>query len=1782
MAEVFGVVAGAVGVAAAFSACVDCYEIIDRARHISEDSDMITSHLCAAGMQLMRWGKSVDIWHDPELMKYKNATQDDKKGAKKILNTIENQFDAASKILRKYDVLEEPRNGFRFNTGGKSSSDFLQTNYKPKKALSPFRKVRWSTSHRERLSKLVESIQILIENLQSLFPAYQEAVAETDTDADNDSPQAKLDAIQPLLQDILQGREEWRRESAQALVEIWLDVVDFNKQYDVRDQLHKQTSRHLEGTCHWIFQRPEYLKWIANDFSNEAPTSRFLWIKGSQGSGKTILCSNVIRTFYADRRSLAYFFSTDHARAGGDLDSIVRSWIAQLAQSNSGIRELVLQARRGDNAGTRASIREVWSLFRSLLMQNREITLVIDGFDEYVRKEEQNSPLNSSTKFLQDLKEYSRDSATRFLVVSRDEYSIKAELSPSIKQDSEQTLLEYRLTEDDVAEDVKVYANSVIDRKLPSQPADLRKNLAYTAAERCAGTFQWISCLEWDLEDYWKPKQLEKRVMTLPSGLKEIYLEDLAKIKNKPAEKRDRAFAIFRWVTLARRPLTAWELAQALLVKSDGKNLHLLLDELPAAIKDEFIRDHITNICGSMIIVESRKADDSSSPGLRTVHPAHPSISDFLLSELPAGDHLSSADHPATQAEQHGYLATVCFAFLNDDDVWNHTGDAAVPAEAPPFLDYATQYWHSHMSNAKPNDVHAFEMLNNFLKSSNPHFCRWAKSFESSQPQGSNDASIGTPLYYATIFGLVSAMERILKEDAPQLNAIGGLFGTPLQAACATNQQQPFHMLLKAGADPNVDAGKFGVAIIAAASEGSTELVTTLLNSGAKVESKDSMGRTAIYTAAKAGHTSVVEILLDRGADANAEMKNKYTPVNVAADEGHEDIVRLLVDHRVDLSIPTKDGWTPLTNAADGGHSNIVQLLLEHGADGTTPDLQGRTPIWWAAKSGHAPVVELLLHRGKADIHSPNNSKWTTMATAAANGHLKVVELLLARGADPNIRTKADNLPVYLAARSGHTAVTERLLNEGVEVDVRNERGWTLLQRAADGNHVDVIRLLLKRGAIVNLVEDQGGSAIYWASRQGHEETVQILVEAGADVNIALKTEWTPLNVAALGGKLEVVKILLDHGANLNLVNSTGLRPLHNAAKEGRLETVKLLLDRGADPTSPSRNGWLPLYYAVEKGYFDVVKLLLDRGAEVNTPSNEWTPLYKACGEGFLQVAQLLLERGADPNALGKSWTPLYKASEEGRLQIVQLLLDRGVDPKVASVGWLPLDVASRKGHLEVVRLLLDKGSDIAAPSHNWTPLYRAIFENQFKIAEYLIDHGADLNQTSIDGWTPLIIAVKKDHFDLCELLLDRGACPNRPSTSGWTPLYRAVIDGHMKIVKLLLDKGANVDGPSIDGWRPLIMASKHGYFEICKLLLERGADPNASAALGSNGWTPLYRAVMDNQIKIVELLLENGANVNGHSIDGWRPLIMAAKQGFFDICQLLLNREADPNAATTASKDGWNPLYRASLEGHSKIVRLLLDRGADPEKTSIDGWTPLLIASSKGHSEVVRLLLERKLNVNARNRSGKSALAVAAQAGWTPIVERLVAQNKIEIDGRCGRGRTPLFWAAESGHVDILKLLLDKQVDLNAQDSYKATALSFAARHGKVAAVETLLSDPRVEFQSKDVFGRSALVWASLKGKSDVVRALVEKYAEAHISTRNMELPDARPSNKIDKSGMSCDVCSLKIADADLSYHCSTCDGGDFDVCPDCFENGISCYDKSHKLTKKKMKDGKWVEADD
>ena len=282
------------------------------------------------------------------------------------------------------------------------------------------------------------------------------------------------------------------------------------------------------------------------------------------------------------------------------------------------------------------------------------------------------------------------------------------------------------------------------------------------------------------------------------------------------------------------------------------------------------------------------------------------------------------------------------------------------------------------------------------------------------------------------------------------------------------------------------------------------------------------------------------------------------------------------------------------------------------------------------------------------------------------------------------------------------------------------------------------------------------------------------------------------------------------------------------------------------------------------------------------------------------------------------------------------------------------------------------------------------------------------------------------------------------------------------------------------------------------------------------------YSAIRSGNQGVVAKLLADGADVNLKDTRGNTPLMYAAAVGSPGMMQTLLAKGADAKAknnfdatalmwctndlakvsllldkgadVNTRSKQGIAPLFiAASHDGNVEVVRLMLKHGADANAPGPAGATASLMMSAKANDTAsAKVLLEAGAVAKAKGFAGFTALMNAAGSGNAELVKLLLARgadvnaqsdpvfNKVK-NGDIGiGGLTPLLLAAGASNPETVRLLLEAGADVNTQDVRGMTPLmlALASDHANEKIVRMLLAkSPKMDIKSKA--GETAFDWA-------------------------------------------------------------------------------------------------------
>lgn len=159
------------------------------------------------------------------------------------------------------------------------------------------------------------------------------------------------------------------------------------------------------------------------------------------------------------------------------------------------------------------------------------------------------------------------------------------------------------------------------------------------------------------------------------------------------------------------------------------------------------------------------------------------------------------------------------------------------------------------------------------------------------------------------------------------------------------------------------------------------------------------------------------------------------------------------------------------------------------------------------------------------------------------------------------------------------------------------------------------------------------------------------------------------------------------------------------------------------------------------------------------------------------------------------------------------------------------------------------------------------------------------------------------------------------------------------------------------------------------------------------------------------------------------------------------------------------------------------------------DGMTALIWAAQFGHINVMELLIKNGASINKNARGYAPALYIAILHKQESAVQFLL-NNGAEINVLCGFliYMTPLSYATKEEHLAVVKMLLDKNADVNIQDFRNDTALMWAARVGNKEIAEMILQK-KPNTGLKNNGGETALDIAIKKGHREI-QELIEKHS--------------------------------------------------------------------------------------
>jgi len=417
--------------------------------------------------------------------------------------------------------------------------------------------------------------------------------------------------------------------------------------------------------------------------------------------------------------------------------------------------------------------------------------------------------------------------------------------------------------------------------------------------------FRWVHC-QLDTLCRCFPPSIRAALNELPTTLDDTYERTLQGI---PKEKWQHAHRLLQCLVAAIRPLRVRELAEIFTIEFDpDAGLDLVEKWRP-----ENPEEAILSACSTLITV----IDEQDT---KIVQFSHFTVKEFLISDRLRNSLSGKVSHhyiPLNSA--HMLLARACLTVLLQ---LHENVDEELLARFP-LARYAAQYWVEHVQfeNIASGLQDAIQCL---FHPGRAHFRIWTTIHDVSRRSKSLEYHFlgrsppsRTPLYYAAFCGFTELAEYLIVTHNEDVNAKGGLYGTPLHAASFKGRLDAARLLLDYGADVNSTKG----------------------------------GEIPLRLAYKCQHFEVMKLLLSRGATVDLRDEDYIgTVLHRASWDGEAEAVELLLQHGADVHARSPVNLTPLDLADANGHSEIAQLLLGYGTPSFAvgPLVGSASQVWFA------------------------------------------------------------------------------------------------------------------------------------------------------------------------------------------------------------------------------------------------------------------------------------------------------------------------------------------------------------------------------------------------------------------------------------------------------------------------------------------------------------------------------------------------------------------------------------------------------------------------------------------------------------------------------------------------------------------------------------------------------------------------------------------------------------------------------------------------------------------
>lgn len=190
--------------------------------------------------------------------------------------------------------------------------------------------------------------------------------------------------------------------------------------------------------------------------------------------------------------------------------------------------------------------------------------------------------------------------------------------------------------------------------------------------------------------------------------------------------------------------------------------------------------------------------------------------------------------------------------------------------------------------------------------------------------------------------------------------------------------------------------------------------------------------------------------------------------------------------------------------------------------------------------------------------------------------------------------------------------------------------------------------------------------------------------------------------------------------------------------------------------------------------------------------------------------------------------------------------------------------------------------------------------------------------------------------------------------------------------------------------------------------------------------------------------------------VDKWMSIVQAKERDYFFIDKTL---QFGQNA-NQGIFNGSTMMHLAAWQNDERLFRLGLQYGGIISNTNKNGETVIHWASYINNPNIIKMSLLDKniLNIiNKQNKDGKTALHFNALKWGNLEIAKLLIQNQADLNIKDNNGQTPLYYALVLRKWELVKLYIDSGADLNIKDKDNEGLDEYLLRKGDIEGFKLL-----------------------------------------------------------------------------------------------------------------------------